>query len=79
MSDHPDRPPVPGPSAPGAADPGRERVAPAIGVVLVVVAVLSLLDDAEVFDSSPVLPFVLVTVVAALALATRTAIRLLHP
>ncbi|MCU1499768.1 MAG: hypothetical protein JWM47_3721 [Acidimicrobiales bacterium] len=66
------------PSAP-PADPGHERVAPAIGLVLVTLATLSLLDDTDVLHSSPWLPFVLAMVVGALAIAVRTVLRLRQP
>ena len=89
MSDRPD-PTVPlgvaPPAVAPAADPDvspreprRPRVTPAVGALLVAVAVTSLLDDADLVSLRWWIPFAVAAVLAALAVVALTVRRLLAP
>ncbi len=67
------------PDRPDPTEPRPTRVTPAVGALLVVVAVTSLLDDADLVSVRWWLPFAGAGLVAALAVVALTVRRLLAP
>ena len=61
-----------------AAKPGPERVVPALGALLVVIAVTSLMDDAGIAEIAWWVPFLLAAVAVGAGLAALTIVRLLR-